>query len=121
MIIKRNRVTEKCNFWGAVLGGGLLAVMFISGFILYTIMVFHGYDGLSENGFLFLKWSFLFSGIFWILTLLLIFIDFIAKKRKKYFILKGISPALYCFKTIGIMVLSFCVFYFIIAALDSVV
>ncbi len=121
MMIKRNKVTGKCNFWGAVLGGGLLAVMFISGFILYTIMVFHEYNGLSENKFLFLECSFIFSGILATLTLLLIFIDFLVKKREKYFVLKGVSPALYCFKTIGVMVLSFCAFYFIIAVLDSVI
>lgn len=121
MIIKRNRVTEKCNFWGAVLIGGLWAVMFISGFILYTIMAFHEFNGLSEHRFLFLECSFIFSGILATLALLLIFIDFLSKKRKKYFVLKGISPALYCFKTIGIMVLSFCVFYLIIAVLDSVI
>lgn len=115
MMARRNRVTNKCNFLGAVLGGGFLAVMSISGFILYTTMVFHDYNRLPENRYLFLKGSFTVSALFFAVTLLLIFIDFIVKKRKKYFDVTDVSPVLYCFKTIGIMILSFLCVYFIIA------
>ena len=118
MMTERNRVTNKCNFLGAVLSGGLFAVMFITGFALYCQAVFH--DRVSKNRYLFWKWSFIISGVFLVLTLLFIIIDFIVKIRKNYFAVTDVSPLLYCFKTMGILILSFICLYFIIALVDLI-
>lgn len=119
MMTEKNRVTDKCNFLGAVLSGGLLAVMFITGFSLYAQAVFH--DRMSKNRYLFWKCSFIISGVFLVLTLLLIIIDFTVKIRKNYFAVTDVSPVLYCFKTMGIMILSFICVYFIIGLADTII
>lgn len=119
MVVRKNKVTDKCNFLGAVLSGGFFAVMFLTGFALYTQAVFH--DRMSKNRYSFWKWSFNISGVFLVLTLLLIIIDFIVKIRKNYFAVTDVSPVLYCFKTVGIMILSFICVYFIIGLADLII